>query len=82
MTLAKAGVKANSNTKHIYSTGIKYDRLLRSSKYFYSTVFMMIIIYNCHIFIVEVTSVVLSFYKHILLMYIEGKAAPQPIICD
>ncbi len=37
MTLAKAGAKAKSKTKHFYSTGFNYDFHLRSSKYFYST---------------------------------------------
>jgi hypothetical protein len=37
MTLAKAEVKAKAKVKHIYSTGIIYERHLRSSKYFYNT---------------------------------------------
>ncbi len=36
MTLDKAGAKVKSKTKHFYSTGVNYDRHLRSSKYFYS----------------------------------------------
>jgi hypothetical protein len=31
---SKAGAKATSKTKHFYSTGVKYDCHLRSSKYF------------------------------------------------
>jgi hypothetical protein len=37
MTLAKARAKASTKAKHIYNTGINYDRHLRSLKYFYST---------------------------------------------
>jgi hypothetical protein len=37
MTLAKAEAKAKAKTKHIYSTGINYDRHLQFSEYFYST---------------------------------------------
>jgi hypothetical protein len=37
MTLAKARSKASANAKHIYNTGVNYNRHLRSSKYFYST---------------------------------------------
>ncbi len=33
MTLAKAGARAKSKTKHFYSTGINYDRHLQLSKY-------------------------------------------------
>ncbi len=37
MTLAEAGAKADSQSKHFYSTGINYDQYLGLSKYFYST---------------------------------------------
>jgi len=36
MTLAKANARARAKAKHIYSTGVTYDRHLRLSKYFYS----------------------------------------------
>ncbi len=35
--LAKAKAQAKARVKHIYSTGIIYDRRLRSSEYFYNT---------------------------------------------
>jgi hypothetical protein len=35
MTLAKAKAQAKAKVKHIYSTGVIYDRHLQSSKYFY-----------------------------------------------
>jgi hypothetical protein len=34
MTLAKANAKASTKAKHIYNTGINFDRHLRSSKNF------------------------------------------------
>ncbi len=34
---AKARAEAGTKAKHIYNTGINYDRHLRSLKYFYST---------------------------------------------
>ncbi len=36
MTLAKASAKASAKAKHIYNTGVNYDRHFCSSKYFYS----------------------------------------------
>ncbi len=37
MTLAKARTKASAKAKHIYNTGVNYDRHLQLSQYFYST---------------------------------------------
>jgi hypothetical protein len=42
-TLAKARAKASAKAKHIYNTGVNYDRQFQSSKYFYSTGHWMMI---------------------------------------